>query len=818
MIGNRTYALWMSVALLLISRAAFAESSLDLAWQKSEWIGYTKDDRKSPNATRAFETQNMKTPKDKRTSVSPLLRKTFQVEKPVRSVQIMVCGLGLHELYLNGQKVGDRVLDPAPTSYDKRAFYTVHDVTALLQQGQNAIGLMLGNGFYGQDFAFTAGLVYGKPRAKLLLAIEYSNGSKLLVPTGTDWLAAQGPIVFDNIYAGETYDARLEVPDWSTPDFDDSGWSAAEKMDVPTANLVEQRLGPMRNVREVKPVAILPAENGEWIIDMGENMTGWLQLRTDAPKGTRIQMRFAELLMPNGKAIDTASTGVHATGCEQMDVYICKGGGESWEPRFTYHGFRYVQVKGVPNKPTLNDFTGWFVRTDMSRTGSFECSDPMLNKFYEVSLRTIEGNVQGLLSDCPHRERCAWLGDMHAVAEAICMNYDAQGLWSKHTEDFGTVLGVAGPVPRHYPDGDRPKKDPRAPANIACGKRLCGQARPDWGMAVVLVPWFNWLYHGDQETAENAWPMMSDYMDYLSEHEVRDDLIKDGYAYGDWCPPGSNREMDTSPQLSASALYYRSAKAMRQMARLMGKSEAEKEYAQLAERVKTAFNDKFLNRKKYEYGSQTATAMALNTGLAPEGKEAAVAAGLNRLIMGKNKGHYATGIMGHRHLYTSLNDYGFGATSAKLWGNTNFPSLAFLTEKHDLTTWPETPYDWPKGQRYRRNSFSHPMHSGFAVTFHESIGGIRPDTDYPGFERFILKPCFLPGLDWAKVEYDSAHGKISSHWKRSGNRVVWGVMVPEGTSARIELPSVKRVSLDGKAVKKRGLNLDSGRWQFEIVE
>jgi len=337
-------------------------------------------------------------------------------------------------------------------------------------------------------------------------------------------------------------------------------------------------------------------------------------------------------------------------------------------------------------------------------------------------------------------------------------------------------------------------------------------------MAMVLVPWVNWLYYGDQQTAENAWPMMGDYMDYLSEHEVRGHLIKEGYAYGDWCPPGGNKHMDTSPQLTASALYYRSAKAMEQMAKLMRKSTEQKKYAKLAASIKTAFNEKFLNRETFDYGSQTATAMALNLGLVPDGKEVHVAAGLSRLIMEKDNGHYTTGIMGHRHLYTSLNDYGFGKTSAKLWSNTDYPSLAFLTEKHGLTTWPEVPMDWPEGQRYQRNSFNHPMHSAFAVAFHESIGGIRPDPDYPGFERFILKPCFLPGLAWAKAEHDSKAGKISSHWERDGAQVVWTVVVPSGTTAQVDLPAVQSVKMNGKTMDSKACKLDAGTWKFILTE
>jgi len=711
--------------------------------------------------------------------------------------------LGLHELYLNGRKVGDQVLSPAPTSYDKHAFYTVHDVTASLCEGQNAVGLWLGNGFYGQDFAFLAPqLHYGAPRAKLLLTIEYADGKNTRIVTDDSWKAAQSPILFDNLYGGETYDARLELAGWSKPEFNDKGWAAVKTMDTPTKKVVEQRLEPIRKVRAIQPVAVLPADNGEWILDLGENFAGWIEVRLNEPRGTEIELRFAELLMPGGKEIDSASTGVFATGCEQKDIYICKGGGETWEPRFTYHGFRYVQIKGLSRKPKLADFTGWFVRTDLKRIGSFECSDPLINRFYEVSLRTIESNLHGLLSDCPHRERCAWLGDMHASAEVISMNYAANRLWQKHVADFRTVLGASSLPKQHYPREDFPVAvDSRAPANIACGRRLCGQARPDWGVAMVLIPWYNWLYYGDSETVTNAWEMMKNYMQFLVESEVKDNLIKKGYAYGDWCPPGSNSKMDTPPQLSASILHYRSLRAMAQMAKLLGKEGQERTYAKRAGKVKQAINLRFFDADQNHYGSQTATAMALQDGVVPDGKEAAVASGLNQLIMKKSGGAYTTGIMGHRHLYTALNDYGFGATTETLWQRRDFPSLAYATEKHGLTTWPETIQNWKRG--YGQGSFNHPMQSGFAVTFHESIGGIRPDQDHPGFEKIILQPCFLEGLSWATVTYDSVRGTIVSKWRKNKGRVQWDVVIPKGSTAEV------RLKLDPNAVQKNGKSIKS---------
>ena len=461
-----------------------------VVWGDAQWIGYTEDHRPAEWASRpttfnrppanisswkptAKELKS--TPKS--SFPSPLLRKDFTLKKPIRSAHVSVCGLGLYEMYLNGEKAGDRVLDPAQTSYDKRAFYVSHDVTKQVQKGDNVLGLMLGNGFFGQNITFGKGMAYGEPRALLILTIEFQDGTMQTIVSDRDWKGAPGPILFDNLYLGETYDAQLALPDWSRSGFDDASWKPVQIMKAPTQNLIEQELEPMRKIREVKPVAVLPAENGDWIIDMGQNLTGWLEIKVNEKVGTPIKMRFAELLMPGGKAIDTASTGIHITGGDQTDIYVCKGGGvETWEPRFTYHGFRYVQISGLSLKPAVTDFKGWLVRTDMERIGTFECSDPLIQKFYNVSLWTLEDNLQGVLTDCPHRERCGWMGDNHAVGEFASYNLDMQKFWRKASADIETMLGRASPH-----DEDSLPQDPRAPCNILVGNRLCQQARPDWG-------------------------------------------------------------------------------------------------------------------------------------------------------------------------------------------------------------------------------------------------------------------------------------------------------------------------------------------------
>ena len=768
----------------------------------AKWIQFEGDSRpNSPLTVRSYKE------KEKRKAFpAPLMRREFTVSNNVKQANALVCGLGYFELYINGSKVGDHVLDPVQTSYDVRACYVTLDITKHLQTGKNAVGLMLGNGFHGQNVALGANLAYGKPLAIALLEIEYTSGKKETIITNGAWKAATGPILFDNVYVGESYDARLEVPGWSKPGFDDSKWANVKEIKSPTQQLIPQLQQPMKKIKSIEPVAVFKANDGAWILDMGVNMAGWLQIRVQEERGTQIEMRFAELLMPDGKMIDTASTGVHVTGSDQTEIYVCKGGGvEEWEPRFTYHGFRYVQIDGLSRKPKPGDFTGWLIRTAADRLSSFDCSDPLLKKFYDVSMWTIECNIQGILTDCPHREKCAWLGDMHAVGEAAILNYDLKEFWRKSSTDMYTVRGRARP----HENSTLPR-DKRVPSNIGVGKRFCQQARPDWGVATVLVPWYSYLYYGDRQIIEEAWPLMSGWMDFMNEFAQQDGIVVDGY--GDWCPPGSNEKMDTPVALSSTAYYYQALKAMSRMADELNKKADAQEYRTAAEKVRVAFNQKFYILESGDYGSQTGTVLALHLGLVTEEKKAVVTKALADRIMTINQGHYTTGIHGHRALYTVLNDGGFDNVSNTILHQTDFPSLAFLTETHDLTVWPEVPYNWPKGQRYRRNSFSHPMHSGFAVMFHESLGGIRPDPELPGFEKVILKPCFLEGLDWVKADHRAPQGLISSHWMRQDNQVQWTVVLPAGTSGEIWLPATTQLS--GK--KMTPLHTE-GRWNLYAV-
>lgn len=811
---------------IALNTVALAQSSEKIAnWNDADWVGYTKDNRLEKWSTRDFvrnqppmdintwhPTEKELKAVQRKAHPSVLLRKTFSVTKEIESAEIVICGLGLYELYLNGNKVGDRVLDPAQTSYDKRAFFVRHNITSYIKEN-NGLGIIVGNGFYGQNIAFWPKLAYGVPRAIMVLNITYKDGTLKRIVTDKSWKAHSGPILFDNIFHGETYDARKEIKNWSTFDYDDTSWSSVELLKAPTDNLIEQQLEPMKKVRAISPIAILPAEKG-WIIDMGQNMTGWLEINVEEKAGTEVKMRFSEHLMPNKQNIDPASTGIHVTGNTQTDIYICKGDGvETWEPRFTYHGFQYVQIEGLKRKPTIDQFTGWLVRTDVERIGTFKCSNEQINTFYDVSMLTIEDNIQGLLSDCPHRERCAWMGDAYVVAEAASFNFSLARLWQKTTDDMETVLGVSK---AHFKDPF--PYDKRAPSNVSVGKRLNLQARPDWGAATVMIPYFSYVYYGDLSIVKQAWKMMEGWMAYLDEKVQEEGIINGGY--GDWCPPGGNPNMDTPPALTTTALYYQSLLAMQKMAILLNKEDVAFEYEEKSKIVKEAFHRKFFNKETNSYGSQTGNAFALHTKLVPDNKKQLVADKLSDFIMKEKQGHFTTGIFGHRPLYTILNDYGHSKVTEHLWEITDYPSLGFVTEEHNLTTWPELIANWDKTKRYYRNSFNHPMNSGFAASFHESLGGIRPDENHPGFQKFYLRPTFLEGLEWCEVGYKSPKGEIKSNWKRNKQKITWSITIPENSSAFVQLPAYesKKIRINRKKVKNNMFELSHGSYVITIQQ
>ena len=760
-------------------------------WQPAQWIQLARDTRTSPLAARPIQTSYMKSPAIVKPFASPLFRKTFAIRKRVSSARMYICGLGYYELFFNGKRMGNYQLDPGMTTYDARAFYIAHDVTDALCSGDNAVGVMLGNGFYGQNIVWAPWLAWGQPVLLAKCLIEYADGSVDTIATDATWRATTGPVLFDNVYAGETYDARQEIPGWDRPGLDDSHWQSARPAKTPSVKLQSQMIQGIEDARIIKPKRIIASPGGKWIIDLGQNFAGCVRLTLSEPAGTQITLRMAELLAPGGVEIDPATTGVFATGVVQTEIYVCKGGGEQWRPRFTYHGFRFVEVTGLKRKPTLGFLEGIQLRTVAENRGDFVCSDPLLNRIYRTSLWTLESNMHSITEDCPQREKCAWLGYMEISAQAAIFNYNMAPLLNKLADDMDTTLGRGGVTPWKTP------AVPGMPCNIATGRRLCDQANPDWGAALVAIPWFIYMYYGDASTLIRQYANMKRWVQYVASAAVSKKGIVQ-YGYGDWCPPGvGGANPKCPPPLTSTALQYSSLNIMAKTAALLGHTTDENWFKRQAALVKTAFNRTYYDPHTKGYGSQTANAVVLRFGLAPKGREPSVAAALAAEIHAQHD-HADTGVLGSRPLYTALNAHGYDDLTYRMMKKMDYPSYGFMLSRGD-TTWPEIQLNIPLNQPQGGCSYNHAMQSGFAAWFHESIAGIRPLAAAPGFKHFLLQPHNVRQLTTVAAYHQCMYGKIKSQWRRNGEQFDWHITIPPNTTARVAVPA-----RDSGAVRERG--------------
>ncbi|VGO12556.1 hypothetical protein PDESU_01109 [Pontiella desulfatans] len=753
-------------------------------WKGSEWIGLEKDTRDSEFASRK--------PSNKddvlRSNPSPLLRKEINIAKEVKKARAYVSGIGYSEFYINGKKTSDHVLDPGQTNYEKHTLYVVHDITDALKPGTNALGVWLGNGFYGQNLAFNPKFEYGKPRLRAKLFVEYADGSHETFATDTSWKATVSPILFDNAYWGETYDARREIPGWSKPGLDDSCWQQAVIVPAPCPDhkLRPQLLPPIKEVERFKPVSIKKVTDDTYLVDFGKNFSGWYDIKLNQNSGDVIRFYPTEVLdRDTGRGEQKTRGG--APGAPEEHFYICKGGGpESYSPRFVYSGFQYLEISGLAQAPTAESIEAVFVRSALEKTGSFESSNEMLNKQYAASLLSLEGNWHSFPEDCPHREKCGWLGDAHATADLSLYNYDMARFFSKYVRDIQDSLNKDHKAKRILPDS------PGVPPMVAPGKRCNRVATIDWAIAYIIIPWRMYVHTGDAEAFKPHYEHFKDFITYYKSFKNKDGVIDNGL--GDWCPPNWDRKaapefMECHPYVSGTAFYYQALQLISEMALLMSDADYSKGCLEEADRIQKAFDRVYLKPIEgsdlKHYGSQTATVMALKLGMVPEDEIEDRVAGLLFDINERHNGHHACGIHGLRHLYTVLADNGHGAQAHRMLNDTTFPGPGFIMNL-GLSTWPERRFDWTKVKF--SNSFNHPMNGGFTAFMHEALGGIRPDEKTAGYKHFQLKPQLTDQIDWVKTSVESPYGKIRSEWKKDGGAFTWEIEVPPNTTATFFIP------------------------------
>jgi len=723
--------------------------------------------------------------------ILPLFRKQFNLAQNAKKIDYAIahiCGLGCSELYVNGKRPDDRYLDPAQSNYETYGLFSTIDITDQLQNGNNCIGVMLGDGWYNQDKVWGGIGRYGDPLLILQVTIHFDDGKIQYIATDDSWEWIEGPILSSNIYAGEVYDARKEIKNWCIPSEDkDSGihWQKAILVENVPAGLRPQNVQPMRPIETRTATKIFKSKEGNWIFDFGENITGFPRITVKQPFGTHLVMEMAECLDEQNE-MDFRSTGVFATEVVQTDEYICKGSGvESWQPHFTYHGFRYLQLSGQQGDPDPSWITAYTMHSDVPRQGKFSCSNEQLNHLHKLAMRTVLGNIQGLPTDCPHRERCGWLGDTHAYVKMADINLGMKNFWLKYLEDIRSTSAHTTENDLFHNLGNTNfyfgPKPTDLPYMIAPGHRLCGVASPDWGTAVVQIPWYLYVYYGDKESLTKYYNFMKTWCDYLTSR-VDNGLIRTGL--GDWCPPG---EIVCPIPFSSTAFHYLDLQIMEKAAKILGKEEDEKYFRDQMPPIKTAIIREFYNPNEKTFGSMTANAMALDLGLYPDGDANLVSDAIVKESQEKWNNFMNCGIFGLARLGSALSEFGNEEYAFKLFTKQGNPSFAAMWDKWDATTlWEALPISMDTPDPIP--SKNHPMQAGFDAWFYESVAGIRPDVEQPGFKHIIFKPTLCQYLDNAEATINTVYGLTSIKWKKKKGNLCLDLVVPANTSATLYLP------------------------------
>ncbi len=717
-----------------------------------------------------------------------MLRKEFTVDKKVRRASVYFAGLGTSEFYLNGVKVGDAVLSPGLTDYDKHVLYVTYDVTRQVAQGRNAAGILLGNGrYYAPRSREPIGTRdFGYPKAKLQLNVEYEDGSRLSVASDESWkLTVNGPIRANNEYDGEEYDARMETAGWSRAGFDDSKWEAAHVVGAPAGALAAQMAEPLRVTETLKPVSVKKLRPGVYIYDMGQNLVGWCRLRVNGPKGTHVTLRHAETLERDGSLYLANLRSAKAT-----DIYTLKGGGpEVWEPRFTYHGFRYVELTGYPGEPTSASLEGRVVHDDMERAGEFTSSNELLNKIHHNMFWGIRGNYRSIPTDCPQRdERQGWLGDRGQVSRSESYMFDVAAFYSKWMTDLEDSQRPSGSIPDVSPNYWQLYNDDLT-----------------WPGTLIFVHGMLYDQYGDQRVLGRGYAAMKKWIDYEKTF-VKDGLIsKDQYA--DWCVPPENPKLIhsqdptrvTDKTLIATSYYYELLRQMARYARILDKAADAAEFDRRSAAVKDVFQRRFfkLESSMYDNGTQTSAVLPLYFGMVPEDFRPAVVATLVRNIEQKSDHHVGTGLVGAQWLMRTLSDNGQVDLAYKIATQKTYPGWGYMVDQGATTVWEL----WNGNTADpAMNSGNHVMQIGdLAVWMYEYLAGIRTDPEKPGFRHAIVRPYPAGDLTFVTGTHKTMYGALNSSWKRSKGQFTLDVTVPANTTATVWVPAK-----DASAVTESG--------------
>jgi len=744
-----------------------------------------------------------------RYSPAPHFRKEFSVGKSIKIARIYVTSHGFYELHLNGNKVGDQVLTPGWTSYGKRLQYQVYDVTSMLVNGNNAIGAVLGDGWYRGTLAWGNNwAIYGKSLGLLMqLKITFSDGTESLIVSDESWKASNdGAIRMDDIYNGETYDATKKMSGWDMAGYKDNSWTTVHIGAYNNKNLIASEGSPVRKIEEIKPVKVFRTPKGDLIVDMGQNMVGWLRLKVKGEKGTVVTLRHAEVMDKFGEFY---TTNLRAARC-QLTYTLAGSGEEIYEPRFTFMGFRFVQVTGFPGELTTDNLTGIVVHSDMAVTGSFECSNPLVNQLQHNIQWGQKGNFVDVPTDCPQRdERLGWTGDAQAFCRTAAYNMDVSSFFTKWLKDVSADQKQGGEVPDVIPD--------------VLNRQNATAAQPSagWGDVAVIAPWAMYLVYGDKKFLENQYPGMKAWVEYIRKKAGDSFIWKGGSKYGDWLyyhPPVNNHtEPDGHTDLDyiATAFYAYSASILAATAKELGKNEDENIYSDLYNKIKEGFINEYITKAgRVGTNSQTSYVLALMFNLLPDNLTQKAAGFLVEDIKSR-RNHLSTGFLGTPYLCHVLSDNGYTDVAYDLLLQESYPSWLYPVKMGATTIWErwngektDSTFEDPG-----MNSFNHYAYGAIGDWMYRVSAGI--ETMGPGYKHLIIQPHPTKKMTYVKALFESSYGTVVSAWEIKDGNVIYNVTVPVNTTATVFLPgdSMENVTEGGKLLK-----LNSNLKDIKVIE
>jgi len=768
-------------------------------WSETAYFEMGKlhgDDWKADWITPAWEED------PKKSEPSPYLRKEFSLEKTIKQARLYITCQGLYQVEINGKRVGEQEFTPGWTSYDTRLQYQTYDITPLLVQNQNAIGIVLGDGWFRGNLGWIDGRNNWGEKLAVIAEIDvtYSDGTMATLSTDESWKATTGPILESDIYNGEFYDANKELAGWSKVGYDDSSWQGTVKMEISKEKLIAPEGPPVRVVEQLEPLSIQQADEG-WMVDMGQNMVGWIRIKASGASGDKITLRHAEVLDKQGNMYYDNLREAKCT-----NTYILKGGTEeTFEPHFTFQGFRYVMVSGYPGELTADKIRGMVIHSDMEPTGTFECSEPLINQLQHNIVWGLKGNFLDVPTDCPQRdERLGWTGDAQVFAPTACFNMNAEGFYRKWLKDLAADQREDGAIPHVVPD------------------ILGGMGATGWADAGVVIPWVVYLNYGDKTVLENQYESMKAWIGYMKERAGEDLIWTGDYHFGDWLAFASTRSdymgAYTVKDLIATAYFSYSSSIVAKTAAILGHDAEAQNYARLSEQIKEAFRQEFVTPNgRLVAHTQTAYTLALAFNMLDGETAKKSAAYLAGDV--EEFGHITTGFLGTPLISLTLTDIGRTDLAYQLLNRTEYPSWLYPVTMGATTIWERWDGQKPDStfQNPGMNSFNHYAYGAIGKWLYQVVAGIGIDEKAPGYKHIIIQPRPGGGLTWAKATHQSLYGEIVSEWKLDGKKFRMDVEIPDNTTATIYIPGkASGVSMNGSSLAQFGANYKEQDGQVQV--